>query len=81
MQRRLAERVREADLDSKDRNKEQEELDELKNKIFAGEYDNPTAEFEKVGRLFCSINQFSYQHFFKNSRKRRNAKKCTDPRS
>lgn len=48
LQRRLAERVREADLDSKDRNKEQEELDELKNKIFSGEYDNPTLEFEKV---------------------------------
>lgn len=60
MQRRLAERVREADLDSKDRNKEQEELDELKNKIFAGEYDNPTAEFEKVGRFWRCINQFSY---------------------
>lgn len=44
----MAERVREADQDSKDRNKEQEELDELKNKIFSGEYDNPTLEFEKV---------------------------------
>ncbi|KFB53645.1 AGAP004546-PA-like protein [Anopheles sinensis] len=48
LQRRLAERVREADADSKDRNKEQEELDELKNKIFSGEYDNPTLEFEKA---------------------------------
>lgn len=48
LQRRLSERVREADADSKDRNKEQEELDELKNKIFSGEYDNPTLEFEKA---------------------------------
>lgn len=55
LQRRLAERVREADQDSKDRNKEQEELDELKNKIFAGEYDNPTLEFEKVPSFFFLI--------------------------
>lgn len=50
LQRRLAERVREADLDAKDRNKEQEELDELKNKIFSGDYDNPTQEFERLKR-------------------------------
>lgn len=48
MQRRLAERVREADLDAKDRNKEQEELDELKSKIFGGEFENPNQEFERV---------------------------------
>lgn len=48
MQRRLAERVREADLDAKDRNKEQEELEELKHKIFSGEYENPTQEYEKA---------------------------------
>lgn len=50
LQRRLAERVREADLDGKDRNKEQEELEELKNKIFSGDYDNPTQEFERLKR-------------------------------
>lgn len=50
LQRRLAERVREADLDAKDRNKEQEELEELKNKIFSGDYDNPTQEFERLKR-------------------------------
>lgn len=48
LQRRLAERVREADQDAKDRNKEQEELEELKNKIFSGDYDNPTQEYEKL---------------------------------
>lgn len=48
MQRRLAERVREADLDAKDRNKEQEELEELKNKIFSGEFENPTQEYERA---------------------------------
>lgn len=48
LQRRLTERLREADLDAKDRNKEHEELEELKNKIFSGEYDNPTQEFERL---------------------------------
>lgn len=48
MQRRLAERVREADLDAKDRNKEQEELEELKNKIFSGEFENPSQEYERA---------------------------------
>lgn len=48
MQRRLGERVREADLDAKDRNKEQEELEELRNKIFSGEFENPTQEYEKA---------------------------------
>lgn len=50
LQRRLADRVREADLDLKDRTKEQEELDELKSKIFSGEYDNPTLEYERLKR-------------------------------
>lgn len=50
LQRRLAERVREADLDGKDRNKEQEELEDLKAKIFSGEYENPTQEFERLKR-------------------------------
>lgn len=50
LQRRLAERVREADLDAKDRQREQEELEELKSKIFNGDYDNPTQEYEKQKR-------------------------------
>lgn len=48
LQRRLTERLREADSDAKDRNREHEELEELKNKIFSGEYDNPTQEFERL---------------------------------
>lgn len=50
LQRRLADRCREAELDAKDRNNEQEELDELKAKIFSGEFDNPTEEFERAKR-------------------------------
>lgn len=50
LQQRLAERVREADADSKDREKEADELTELKNKIFSGEYENPSQEFEKARR-------------------------------
>lgn len=48
LQRRLAERVREADFDGKDRVKENEELDDLKNKIFSGDFENPTEEFERL---------------------------------
>lgn len=48
LQRRLAERVREADQDAKDRNKEQEELEDLKAKVFSGEFENPTQEFERL---------------------------------
>lgn len=58
LQRRLADRVREADADAKDRAREQEELEELKSKIFSGEYDNPTQEFEKV-ILLTQHNQWS----------------------
>lgn len=56
LQRRLADRVREADADGKDRQREQEELEELKSKIFSGEYDNPTQEFEKVSWSDLSNN-------------------------
>lgn len=48
MQRRLNERVREIETDEKDRNKELEELEELKTKVFSGEYENPKLEFERV---------------------------------
>lgn len=47
LQRRLTERLREADTDAKDREREQDELEELKTKIFTGEYLNPTLEFER----------------------------------
>lgn len=50
LQQRLAERVREADADSKDREKEADELAELKNKIFSGEFENPSQEYEKARR-------------------------------
>lgn len=52
MQRRLAERVKEAESDERDRAKEKEEIEELKAKIFSGEYDDPSAEFEKVVIIF-----------------------------
>lgn len=52
LQKRMADRVREADYDLKDRNKEQEELEELKTKIFNGEYENPSREFERVSFAF-----------------------------
>lgn len=55
LQKRMADRVREADYDLKDRNKEQEELEELKTKIFNGEYDNPSREFERVSFGSCLI--------------------------
>lgn len=35
-------------MDAKDRNKEQEELEELKNKIFSGEFENPSQEYERA---------------------------------
>lgn len=47
LQRRLSERLREADADAKDRAKEQDELEELKTKIFTGEFSNPAEEFER----------------------------------
>lgn len=50
LQQRLAERVREADADSKDREKEADELAQLKNKIFSGEFENPSQEYEKARR-------------------------------
>lgn len=38
-------------MDGRDRSKEKEEIEELKNRIFSGEHDDPNAEFEKVGSL------------------------------
>jgi RNA-binding protein 25 len=48
LQRRLAERVKEAELDTRDRQKEKEEIEELKNRIFSGEHEDPSAEFERA---------------------------------
>lgn len=49
LQRRIGERVREADMDLKDRQKEIQELEELRNKVFAsGTHDDPNLEFERV---------------------------------
>lgn len=55
LQKRLAERVKEAESDSRDRAKEKEEIEELKHKIFSGESEDPTAEFERVCRKFLKI--------------------------
>lgn len=48
MQKRVADRLKEAEMDNRDRLKEKEEIEELKNRIFAGEHEDPNAEFEKV---------------------------------
>lgn len=48
MQKRLAKREQEIDSDNRDRQKEKEELEELKAKIYAGESNNPDYEFAKV---------------------------------
>jgi RNA-binding protein 25 len=48
LQRRLAEREKEIEQDGRDRQREKEELEELKNKIFSEEHDDPSAEFERV---------------------------------
>lgn len=55
MQRRLTERMREIEMDEKDRNKELEELEELKTKVFSGEFDNPKLEFERVRNFFNKL--------------------------
>lgn len=44
----MAERLKEAEMDSKDRLKEKEEIEELKTRIFSGDHEDPNAEFEKV---------------------------------
>lgn len=40
--------MKEAELDSRDRAKEKEELEELKAKVFSGEFEDPNAEFERL---------------------------------
>lgn len=48
LQERLADREAEIEMDNRDRQKEKEELEELKAKIYAGESNNPEVEFAKV---------------------------------
>jgi len=48
LQKRLAEREKEIEQDGRDRQREKEELEELKTKIFSEEHDDPSAEFERV---------------------------------
>lgn len=48
MAKRLEEREKEMEIDAKDRQKEKEELAELKAKIFSGNSDDPHADFAKV---------------------------------
>lgn len=47
LQRRLSDRLREADADATDRVREQEEMEELRTNIFTGQYKDPTLEFER----------------------------------
>ena len=54
MERRRAEREREVESDVRDRQKEKEELEELRNKIFAEGHSDPSATFEKV-QFFCLL--------------------------
>lgn len=51
--------MKEAELDSRDRAKEKEELEELKNKVFSGEHEDPTAEFERVNNYNNILSMFS----------------------
>lgn len=37
-------------MDTRDRQKEKEEIEELKNRIFSGEHEDPNAEFERAKR-------------------------------
>uniref|UniRef100_A0A8D8U9P5 Uncharacterized protein n=1 Tax=Cacopsylla melanoneura TaxID=428564 RepID=A0A8D8U9P5_9HEMI len=48
MQRRLDERVKEMESDAKDRQKEKEELEDLRAKIFSSQNKNPDEEYRKV---------------------------------
>ena len=80
MARRTTERTRERDADEKDRIKEQEELDELKSKIFNGAFEDPTQEFERVISL-QSPNFIRNDQYFKIFSLKRNAKNFTNQKS
>ena len=62
LQKRIAERVKEADSDNRDRLKEKEEIEELKSKIFSGEFEDPSAEFERVSISMVSMFVLSCCH-------------------
>ena len=47
----MAEREKEIEQDGRDRQREKEELEELKTKIFSEEHDDPGAEFERVSAI------------------------------
>lgn len=52
LQRRLEERAKEMEMDARDRQKEREELEELKAKIYANnEVSDPETEYAKVQLL------------------------------
>lgn len=55
--------MKEVESDNRDRLKENEEIEELKNKIFAGEYDDPNAEFERVKSLIITNLIFSIENY------------------
>lgn len=63
LEKRLAERMKEVESDNRDRFKENEEIEELKNKIFSGEYEDPSAEFERVSLLKMCSHNFIYALF------------------
>jgi len=44
----LQEREKEIEADARDRQKEKDELEELRNKIYSEEHSDPNAEFERV---------------------------------
>lgn len=44
----MVDRENEIEMDNRDRQKEKEELEELKAKIYSGESNNPDVEFAKV---------------------------------
>lgn len=51
----MAERLKEAEMDNRDRLKEKEEIEELKNRIFSGEHEDPNAEFERVSEVLRTV--------------------------
>ena len=60
MERRRGEREREIESDTRDRQKEREELDDLKNKIFAEGHSDPSATFKQVNLMDNNIFDLIY---------------------
>lgn len=48
LQKRLTDRVKEAEADNRDRQKEKEEIDEIRAKVYSAGHEDPGAEFERV---------------------------------